>query len=83
MDVLEQSEANEVSEHTRAAIGHKGQRDTGHRHQTHRHSNIFKGLEGEPGDDAHTYQSPKGVARSSGDNKGSEEEDHETDQDKT
>ena len=74
MDVLEQAKADQVGEHAGAAIGHKGQGNSGHRHHAHSHSNIFVHLEGEPGDYSHDYQLSKEIFGSLGNQERSEEE---------
>jgi len=73
MDVLQESEANQIGEHTGAAIAHKGQRNASHGHQPHGHADIFIHLECEPGDDADTDQLSEHVICSAGDQKRSEE----------
>ena len=61
MHALEQPKTDQIGEHTRPTIGHEWKWHPGHRHEAHRHSNIFKGLEGEPGDHSDAYQSSEDI----------------------
>ena len=61
MDVLKQAKAHQSGKHARTAIRDKWQRNPRHGHQPHRHTDIFKGLEGKPADDSHAYQSTEEV----------------------
>ena len=53
MDVLQEAESDQAGEHARSAIGEEWQWHTSHRHQSHRHTDVLKGLECEPSN--HTY----------------------------
>ena len=74
MDILKEPKADQGGEHGGASIGDKWQGNPGHRHQAHRHPNILKRLEREPGDNPHTDQSTKEVIGALGDQEGSPEE---------
>ena len=66
MNILKEPKADEGGKHRGASIGDEGQRYPGHRHEPHGHSDIFKGLKGEPGDNPHTDQSAEEIVGSLG-----------------
>ena len=74
MDILEEPKAHQSGEHGGSAVGDKGQGYPRHWHQPHSHPDIFKGLEGEPGDHPNADQSAEEVIGALGDQERSPEE---------
>ena len=83
VDVLQETETDEAGEHARSPIGEERKRHTSHRHQPHRHPDIFECLECEPRDDTDGDESTEHILASPCDRKTSEDDDGVEQDDRT
>ena len=62
MGIVDQAQREPAGEHAGAAIGHEGQRKTGHRHHAQVHPHVLKDLDDEPAGNADRDKSTEGIS---------------------
>src|SRR5665647_1682187 len=61
--IVDQAGGKPAGEHARPAVGHEGERKTGHRHHAQVHPDVLEDLDDEPAGHADRDEPAEGVAR--------------------